>query len=265
MFILLFTNDEKTKLKFKSYYPHIKINADIKNIHQLKKINLILIDSQLKNHKWINLIETVRYTLKLINIPILVLSDKNTRKNYKIFRYFGFIDFVDKNLQIEEINTKLNNILNLLSNFTIYTDIIDYYKIAINKIDNSIYQRINYILDIFMVTYNIKEEEVFYLRFILNELIDNSIKYSSNYSLKKMIFNFLFIRNKLIIKINDYGKGFDANKVLDKSYEEIYNNALTEKNKGGVALFLIKRLTDKLTFNNKGNELIIEKYYEYPK
>lgn len=85
---------------------------------------------------------------------------------------------------------------------------------------------------------------------VIDELFSNVVKYSKSESLKY----YLFVeRNMISIKFKYGGIAFD----ITKAKTPDVNAPLAEKQEGGLGLFIVKKICDKVTYEYKHNYNII--------
>jgi len=97
-----------------------------------------------------------------------------------------------------------------------------------------------------------------HLNLALEEVLSNIIFYAHNDNLKHTIdIDFSLMNNKLSIQITDDGKAFNPLEMESPDTQA----PLEEREPGGLGIFLVKQLMDKLYYerNNKQNILILEK------
>ena len=97
----------------------------------------------------------------------------------------------------------------------------------------------------FNIDSRIKDEEDGFKKF--NEIVNQKIK-ENRYSLKKIKVTLEISENKIILSVEDEGKGFDYKKYKPQ------DNAFY-----GRGIKLIKLNCDRVTWNKKGNKIIMEK------
>lgn len=95
----------------------------------------------------------------------------------------------------------------------------------------------------------ITDEEVLYnLRLVITELVVNGVEHGNNEDISKKVYVCISIDNgKVIITVKDQGKGVDC------TIEDGDINGSCTRGRG---LFIVEKLTNKLTFNN--NEIVAE-------
>lgn len=84
------------------------------------------------------------------------------------------------------------------------------------------------------------------------EAVSNSIQHgNANDVTKLVLLEYSNDENKLIFTISDEGSGFDLDNVPDPTLPENLENFK------GRGIFLIKNLSDKVSFENRGSKIII--------
>ena len=100
-----------------------------------------------------------------------------------------------------------------------------------------------------------EESLVFDIKLSLEEALINAIKYGNRFNEHLTVdIDFSHNGNKLIIAIEDKGRGFDYQNLPNPTHEE---NLLKLKGRG---IFLIRHLMDEVEFNKKGNRITMAKF-----
>ncbi len=102
---------------------------------------------------------------------------------------------------------------------------------------------------------NAPEDKIFDIRLCVEEAVRNAIVHG-NRSDKKLLVRIAFLirDDKLIMEVEDEGKGFDYEKLADPTEGD---NILKNSGRG---VFLIRRLMDEVVFNESGNKIRMVKY-----
>lgn len=88
----------------------------------------------------------------------------------------------------------------------------------------------------------------------IHEILSNATKHGNKYNSEKKIFLLYTITlEKFCISVIDEGKGFNYKRIPDPEFE---NFTHTNYGKG---LFIVKKFMDEVTFNDKGNRVMISK------
>ncbi len=88
----------------------------------------------------------------------------------------------------------------------------------------------------------------------LTEAVNNSILHGNNCdSFKKVVISHRYSEHKMIaFSVSDEGKGFDPNSLPDPT------DPTNIEKIGGRGVFLMKQLSDNLSFNDNGRNVVIE-------
>lgn len=103
----------------------------------------------------------------------------------------------------------------------------------------------------------IKAEEsfIFDIRLSLEEALINAIRYGNRLDENLSVdVDFTHHGNKVIIAVEDKGRGFDYRSLPDPTRQE---NLLKPKGRG---IFLIRHLMDEVEFSKKGNRITMAKF-----
>jgi len=126
-------------------------------------------------------------------------------------------------------------------------------KITIHSNITQIEEAITSILDS-VNKFDVAEETFFDIKLMLSEILVNAMTHGNLDDPGKKIFVFYKIENrKLTLTVEDEGEGFDYNNVADPSLPD----NLTKSS--GRGIFLVKNLSDLVSFNLRGNSITFEK------
>lgn len=105
---------EATKIKKSGFEVHTASNgADaIKIIESKQKIDLILLDLLLPDMNGFEILERIRKTAELANIPVIIFSNLNEEKDLKSAEKFNFTEFMVKsNFTLDELTDKITSLI----------------------------------------------------------------------------------------------------------------------------------------------------------
>ncbi len=107
---------------------------------------------------------------------------------------------------------------------------------------------------------NIDKSVQFDVRLAVEEAVRNSIEHGNCYD-KNLTINIAYTidREKISIKVEDQGEGFDVKKIPDPRR----GDNLTKE--GGRGVFLIRQLMDRIEYSKKGNKVTMTKFFACPK
>lgn len=131
---------------------------------------------------------------------------------------------------------------------------------TINQGLKALAETIDMMLSDIMSHHPIKDEILFELKVVLNELITNALCHGNKCELDKVIYVSykLIYNNYLYVSVRDEGLGFKLNvntKLIDDYLEQI-NNSLCEHGRG---LVIVYSLCDRIKFHRCGNKVSILK------
>jgi len=96
-----------------------------------------------------------------------------------------------------------------------------------------------------------RETLAYQINLVLTEAMSNAIKYGSSATCEECVHILINItENELLIRIFDYGQGFDINEIAAPDF-----NMLEDRGRG---IFLIKALMDSVTYTKKSSGNILE-------
>lgn len=116
---------------------------------------------------------------------------------------------------------------------------------------------VNNIVDFIVACYGpLKEDILFEIKVILNELLQNAIKHGNNGDSSKQVKVRTGIENSFVYFIvEDEGKGFEKN--CYNNSEDILNICDIKEN--GRGIIIVENLCDKVKYNTKGNKIVVLK------
>lgn len=98
------------------------------------------------------------------------------------------------------------------------------------------------------------------LEIAINEAINNAIRYGNKGEHWSVTIRLHTTGKRLVVRVRDEGEGFEGNERLQRlSYmqyatpEELYKES-------GRGLYIMKKVTDYIKYNQKGNEVMLVKY-----
>lgn len=98
--------------------------------------------------------------------------------------------------------------------------------------------------------YNLKQKYFNKIYLCVSEAVINSIKHGNKNDKRKKITVGVDCKNQvLVLNIEDEGDGFDINQLQNPTHTE---NLRSESGRG---IFIIKNMSDKLEYNEKGNRI----------
>ncbi|MBP7653205.1 ATP-binding protein [Candidatus Dependentiae bacterium] len=116
---------------------------------------------------------------------------------------------------------------------------------------------------------SLSEDDLFKIQFVLREIQDNAIEHAHKCDEQKKIkISSVILEDCIIVKIEDEGEGFNSEELsdplenLEKSVKE--RNA-DGKRPGGLGIAMAKRVMDSVTFSEKGNTVIMTKFFDLKK
>ncbi|MCX5668297.1 MAG: ATP-binding protein [Candidatus Omnitrophica bacterium] len=99
------------------------------------------------------------------------------------------------------------------------------------------------------------DSALFDIRLCVEEVIRNAITHGNNSDLGlKVLISYWLEGDSLIIEVEDEGAGFDHSKMPDPTIEE---NIMKGSGRG---VYIVRKLIDKMEFNDKGNKVRLTKY-----
>ena len=99
------------------------------------------------------------------------------------------------------------------------------------------------------------DSALFDIRLCVEEVVRNAITHGNNNDKGlKVLVSYWLEDDRLIIEVEDEGRGFDPGKVPDPTIEE---NIMKGSGRG---VYIVRKFIDKMEFNDKGNKVRLTKY-----
>jgi serine/threonine-protein kinase RsbW len=99
------------------------------------------------------------------------------------------------------------------------------------------------------------DSALFDIRLCVEEVVRNAITHGNDSDKDlKVLVSYWLEGDRLIIEVEDEGRGFDPGKVPDPTVE---GNILRGSGRG---VYIVRKLVDKMEFNDKGNKIRLTKY-----
>ena len=106
-----------------------------------------------------------------------------------------------------------------------------------------------------------EESFLFDTRVIVNELLSNAVRHGNMLNKDKKVEIIVYRqKDKLYITVEDQGKGYDYDCILN--YDINCEQKICDMKETGRGILLVKILSEKLIFNNKGNRITVVKSIE---
>lgn len=111
-----------------------------------------------------------------------------------------------------------------------------------------------------LTAYHWPDANVFEVQTALVEVVNNALEHGNRHdSSKRLFFSGRLSAAKLLVRIRDEGNGFDYEKMIVPRAE--LSDPLALRGRG---LFLVRNLVSRVSFNQTGNEIILEKSISPP-
>jgi serine/threonine-protein kinase RsbW len=102
------------------------------------------------------------------------------------------------------------------------------------------------------------------LKIAINELGQNAVEWGNRGDAEKSIhLLYCVFDDRIMLKIEDEGEGFDLEKLEDPTSEPLSLQRKREtqgKRVGGYGIFIVKNLMDQVIYNTRGNIVIMTKF-----
>lgn len=107
----------------------------------------------------------------------------------------------------------------------------------------------------------VKENTLFEIKVILNELLTNAVKHGSKSDCSRYVKVSARIMDNclFLLEVEDDGEGCDYKSTLHEAQNQCCCENIFDIKETGRGLLLVKNLCDSIQFNMKGNRVTIEK------
>jgi serine/threonine-protein kinase RsbW len=123
-------------------------------------------------------------------------------------------------------------------------------KLLVIKSEISELEKVENFINEILKEYDLDEKYFNRIYVCVSEAVLNSIKHGNKNDKNKTVsIGINCNMNEINVLVEDEGKGFNINKLKDPTLKE------NLKNESGRGIFIIKNLSDKLEYNEKGNRI----------
>ena len=111
---------------------------------------------------------------------------------------------------------------------------------------------------------SLTDEEKENLRQAIDEMAHNAIEWGNRRSPDKRIsLSYCLFKDRLVIKVEDEGEGFDTDAMSDPSVDpvaHVMERLRAGKRPGGFGIHITRKLVDEVTFSERGNTVLLTKF-----
>jgi CheY-like chemotaxis protein len=108
------------------------------------------------------------------------------------------------------------------------------------------------------------DQTKFQLRMAVDELGGNAVEWGNRGDPRKRLrIDYVFFPDQVVVRIRDEGEGFQVAQLEDPTLDplaHLHRRQQSGKRLGGYGVFLIRKLMDKVIYNDRGNEVVLTKY-----
>ncbi|MCX8043369.1 MAG: response regulator [Desulfobacterota bacterium] len=226
-----------------------------------RKIDLIITDLMMPNLDGFELINRVRQVNA--NIPIAVISGHGEVKNVVTALSRGAFNFITKPFTIKEIEQVVKRGLRLrefsLGTHRLLEGIRNTTEMEIPNYPHLIPSAALYIIRECQWRGIEDEALLSNISICVDELLQNALIHGNDLDeSKKIMVRLFFDHERFSMQVEDEGKGFDYHAIMNTFRDDV--QSLPTKR----GLFIVNYLMDELSFNQKGNQVTMVKYFKQP-
>ncbi len=225
--------------------------------------DIILTDIFMPKKNGLDLCQDLKLCRETANIGVIVITASNEAPDLiKIFRY-GADTWIKKPFQSQDILDAIKKIeaekvmwqkQEILGNW------IEFKLASTTKILKSVNLFIEHLLN----HTHLEPKAIHRLGFSINEMLINSMEHGNRFSSQKKVqFSYVFFEDRLILKLQDEGGGFNLNDIpnpLDNPVEAAKKRTEEGKRPGGYGIALTKKYMDSVEYSDSGNVLLLTKF-----
>jgi len=226
-----------------------QLDKFLDNISIYEKYNLIkqiLIDlSKVKymDSSGISLLIKYNKIFPSTNIPLKLFGlSNNVKKIFTLTRINTIFNISDSFEEAVENEPKESNVKKDIEKFEIIVPgDFSYHRLCTD-----------FVIDISKSKFLMQEDEIYDLRLAIEEILTNAIEHG--YKEAKLCGNLqvwcMIVDDNLIVGVNDYGQGFDREKILD-NIDKVPENPMNERGRG---IFIVSQLVDDYIMDSNQNK-----------
>ncbi|WCN38363.1 ATP-binding protein [Aneurinibacillus uraniidurans] len=98
------------------------------------------------------------------------------------------------------------------------------------------------------------------LEIAVNEAINNAMRYGNRGEHRAVTIRLHSTGKRLMVRVRDEGEGFEGNERLQRLSYAHYSTSEELYKESGRGLYIMKKVTDYIKYNQKGNEVMLVKY-----
>ncbi|MFC1584785.1 response regulator [Fibrobacterota bacterium] len=225
--------------------------------------DLILTDIYMPKVNGLQLCSELKYNKSTAKIAIIVITASSESPDLlKIFRY-GANAWIKKPFQRLDILRTIETVSkerDLMAKQEILGNWIDF-KLA-SSIE--ILQSVNRFIENLLSYSTIQPNDIKKLGFAINEMLINGMEHGNNFNFNKYVtVSYVLFKEKIILKIQDEGKGFllaDAPDPMENPVEVALRREKEGKRPGGYGIAITRQYVDEIEYNDIGNTCLMTKF-----
>ncbi|MFC1743426.1 response regulator [Candidatus Riflebacteria bacterium] len=255
---------EKENFRYKQFLNAEEAHEEI--IDKGERPNLILLDLMLPGMDGLEFCTSIKTWRDTNSIRIVMLTAKATQTDRRQGISVGADQYLFKPFEHEEVLANVKQELKLQEELS---------KGAFQKTlsftfgsDELYIKEINKMMAKLLVDTPISEEQLFELKYFIQELGKNAVEWGNKFDLDKQVNLTCKITEKAIeLIVRDEGSGFSFDSFLDKKFDimaAVANLSIRRaegKRTGGFGIISIKNMASRIDYNEEGNEVRIYKEY----
>jgi CheY-like chemotaxis protein len=230
--------------------------------------DLVITDMQMPGLTGLELLEAL--LARRPDLPVVILTAHRSDANVLRSLEKGAADFVVKPIELEPFVGQIRHVLDARSApadaaamMEIRSEFTGWVELTAPT-DFEYVTRFNRFTTLLGDT-PISEEDRDDIRMAINELGQNAVEWGNrNDPGKRIHLSYCVFGDRLVFKIEDEGEGFDPARLNDPSVDplaHIVQRMQEGKRAGGYGVFITRRLMDDITYNDRGNVVLLTKYF----
>ncbi len=230
--------------------------------------DLVITDMQMPGMTGLELLEAL--LARWPALPVVVLTAHRNDANVLRTLEKGAADFVVKPIEVEAFVGQIRHVLdarqapaNAAAMMEVRSEYSGWVELTAPT-DFEYVTRFNRFTTLLGDT-PISEEDREDIRMAINELGQNAVEWGNrNDPGKRIHLSYCVFEDRIVFKVEDEGEGFNPGKLNDPSVDplaHIASRMQEGKRAGGYGVFITRKLMDDITYNDRGNVVLLTKYF----
>ncbi len=227
------------------------------------KIDLVITDIMMPDTNGLQLVLRAKFVNPYVKF--IVMTGYHEPENITFCFSNDVSRYVKKPFHLDDILSIIKEVLEEEKEKTVQTfekNVDGWLEVSLYSTEESVMATYNYLKQ-YLAEY-IGQEAIVQLSLSFYEMLRNAIEWGNKMDKKKVAqIGCMFLKDRIIFKIQDEGSGFDVVKAVNPEKDPFKRQELRAnagKRPGGYGIEIVKKSMDEFFYNEKGNCLIMTKY-----